>query len=164
MKRSKNTLYLTRGAVIAALYVALTYLSALLGLSSGAIQLRLSEALTVLPLFFPEAILGLFIGCIIANLLTGAVVWDVIFGSLATLVGAVGAHLLRRLPPRLIWIATVPTILANAIIVPLVLIFACSVPDSYVFLFLTVGTGELLSAGVLGTLLYHMLHRTRVMK
>lgn len=164
MKRTKNTVYLTRGALIAALYVALTSVSALMGLASGAIQLRLSEALTILPVFFPEAIPGLFIGCIIANFLTGAAIWDVIFGSLATLIGALGAYLLRRLPTRLIWIATLPTVLANAVIVPFVIIFASSTPDAYEFLFLTVGAGEIISASVLGTLLYGLLIRTRALK
>ena len=161
MKRTKNTLFLTRGAVIAALYVALTFVSSLMGLASGAIQLRLSEALTILPLFLPEAVPGLFIGCILANLLTGSVIWDVIFGSLATLIGALGAYLLRMLPKKLIFLATLPTILANAVIVPFVIIFAYGSSDAYGFLFLTVGLGELLSAGVLGMLLYRLLLRTR---
>ena len=161
MKRTKNTLFLTRGAVIAALYVALAFVSSLMGLASGAIQLRLSEALTILPLFLPEAVPGLFIGCILANLLTGSVIWDVIFGSLATLIGALGAYLLRMLPKKLIFLATLPTILANAVTVPFVIIFAYGSTDAYGFLFLTVGVGELLSAGVLGMLLYRLLLRTR---
>lgn len=164
MKKTQTTLYLTRGAIIASLYVALTFLSSLMGLASGAIQLRLSEALTILPVIFPEAIPGLFIGCILANLLTSAAVWDVIFGSLATLIGALGAYLLRRLPVRWIWIATIPTVLANAVIVPFVIIFAYGATDAYGFLFLTVGAGEILSAGVLGTLLYRLLRRTKMLK
>ena len=95
-----TTLYLTRGALIAALYVSLTYASSLFGLSSGAIQFRLSEMLCILPVFMPEAVVGLTLGCLIANLLTGAVVWDIIFGSLATLMGAVGARLLSKLPDK----------------------------------------------------------------
>ena len=94
MKKS-STLYLTRGAMIAALYVALTYLSSLVGLASGAIQFRLSEMLCILPILLPEATLGLTLGCAIANLLTSGVIWDVIFGTLATFIGAVGARLLR---------------------------------------------------------------------
>ena len=91
-----QTKQLTRGAMIAALYVVLTYISFLCGLSSGAIQVRISEALCVLPAFFPEAIPALFIGCALANLLTGSILWDIIFGSLATLIGAFGAYLLRN--------------------------------------------------------------------
>ena len=155
MKR-KNTpaLYLTRGAIIAALYVVLTYISAMLGLSSGVIQLRISEALCILPIFFPEAVPGLYVGCIIANLLTAANPWDILFGSFATLIGAFGAWLLRKLKPSLMWIATLPTVVANALIVPPVLIFAYGAEDAYWFILLTVSAGEILSAGVLGYILY----------
>ena len=151
------TLQLTRGAVIAALYTVLTYLAALFGLSSGVIQFRLSEMLCILPLFIPEAVPGLFIGCLVSNLLTGAAVWDVIFGSLATLIGAIGARLLRRLPEKLVWVATLPTIVANALIVPPVLILAYGVEDAFIFLVMTVGLGELVCAGVGGYFLYRML-------
>ncbi len=164
MKRTKSALFLTRGAVIAALYVGLTFVSSLMGLASGAIQLRLSEALTILPVFFPEAIPGLFVGCILANLLTSAAIWDVIFGSLATLIGALGAYLLRRLPNKLMWLATLPTVISNAVTVPFVIIFAYGATDAYGFLFFTVGMGEILSAGLLGTLLYHTLIRTKALK
>ncbi|MBO5908148.1 MAG: QueT transporter family protein [Clostridia bacterium] len=161
MKRKLNSLYLTRGAAVAACYIALTYLSAMLGLSSGVIQLRISEALCILPIFMPEATLGLFIGCIISNLITSAVIWDVIFGSLATLIGAVGALALKRLPPRFIWCATLPTVIANALIIPPVLIFAYGVTDAYWFIVTTVGIGEILSATVCGTALYFALKRVR---
>ena len=158
MKRSQNTrtatIRLTRGSIIAALYVALTFCAAIFGLSSGVIQFRLSEMLCILPLFLPEAIPGLFVGCILSNLLTGAAFWDVIFGSVATLIGAVGARLLRNLPEKLIWLSTVPTLLANALIVPGVLILAYGVPDSYIFLVLTVGLGELVCACFGGYVLY----------
>lgn len=160
--KKNTTLYLTRGALIAALYVALTYASALFGLSSGAIQFRISEMLCILPVFMPEAIVGLTLGCLISNLLTGAVVWDIIFGTVATLIGALGARLLRRLPAKLMWIATIPTILANAIIVPFVLIYAYGVPDAYPYLILTVGIGELVCAGVMGSVLYYTLRKSRV--
>ena len=150
----KATLYMTRGALVGALYVVLTMISALFGLSSGAIQLRISEALCVLPIFMPEAIPGLFIGCILSNLIAGGIIWDVIFGSLATLIGAIGAHILRNLPKKLAWLATLPTILANMIIVPFVIIYAYGAPESYPFLMLTVGIGEAISAGVFGYLLY----------
>ena len=159
-----QTLYLTRGALIAALYVALTYASALFGLASGTIQFRLSEMLCILPIFLPEAVVGLTVGCLLANILTGAVLWDVIFGTLATLIGAVGARLLRKLPERLKPIATLPTIFANALIVPFVLIFAYGAPDAYWFLFLTVGLGEAVCAGALGTCLYYSLKKTEIFK
>ena len=87
--RNKKVLFITQGAVIAAIYVVLTYIVSLLGLTNGVIQVRLSEALTILPVFTPAAIPGLVVDCVISNILTGAVIWDVIFGSLATLIGAV---------------------------------------------------------------------------
>lgn len=149
-KTRKITLYTTRGALVGALYVVLTLVSSLFGLSSGVIQFRISEALCVLPIFLPEAVPGLFIGCVISNLIAAGNVWDVIFGSLATLIGAIGARLLKDLPKKLLWLATLPTIIANMLMVPLVLIFAYGAPDSYLFLMLTVGVGELVCAGALG--------------
>lgn len=159
-KTKKITLYTTRGALIAALYVALTELATLVGLSSGVIQFRISEAFCILPLFMPEAVPALFVGCILSNLLVpGVVIWDIIFGSLATLIGAVGARLLRNIPERFKWIATIPTILANALIVPFVLIYAYGAPDSYFFLMLTVGIGEVVCAGIGGSALYYILRK-----
>ena len=76
--RNKKVLFITQGAVIAAIYVVLTYIVSLLGLTNGVIQVRLSEALTILPVFTPAAIPGLVVGCVISNILTGAVIWDVI--------------------------------------------------------------------------------------
>lgn len=157
----RSLLYLTRGALIAALYVALTYLSALFGLSSGVIQFRISEALCILPIFMPEAIPGLAIGCMIANLATGAVFWDILFGTLATLIGALGAYLLRKLPEKLIFIATLPTVVSNTLIIPAVLIYAYGAPDAYPYLMLTVAIGEIVCALLGGDLLYHTLKKTR---
>ena len=145
--------------MIAAIYVILTMLSAFMGLSSGAIQLRLSEAMCLLPLIFPEAALGLTLGCALANLLTGCVFWDILFGSVATLIGALGAYLLRKLPEKYDFVATLPTILANAIIVPFVLMWAYGVSDGYFYLMLTVGIGEALSAGLLGTIIYRQMKK-----
>lgn len=145
--------------MIAAIYVALTMLSALMGLSSGAIQLRLSEAMCLLPLILPEAIVGLTLGCALANFITGCAVWDIVFGSVATLIGAVGAYLLKRLPEKYEFVATIPTVLANAVIVPFVLKWAYGIEDGYWFLFATVGIGEVLSAGILGTFLYKNLKK-----
>ena len=163
MKRTSNVVrYTARGAIVAALYVLLTAISAMLGLSSGVIQLRISEALCILPIFMPEATVGLFVGCLISNLITsGGVIWDIIFGSLATLIGAIGARLMRRLPEKLHWMATLPTVVANAIIVPLVLIFAYGAEEAYWFILLTVTVGELGSALVGGTALYYLVKKNR---
>jgi len=164
MKKRSLTLYLTRGAAVSALYVALTFISSLVGLSSGVIQLRLSEALCILPLFLPEAIPGLFVGCMIANLVSGAVFWDIIFGSLATLIGAVGARVMRRLPERLKWLATLPTVVSNSLIVPPVLIYAYGVPEGYLFITVTVAVGEILSATLFGSLLYYKIKKSDLIK
>ena len=150
--RNKKVLFITQGAVIAAIYVVLTYIVSLLGLTNGVIQVRLSEALTILPVFTPAAIPGLVVGCVISNILTGAVIWDVIFGSLATLIGAVGTYLLRK-HHRILY--PLPPIIANTVIVPLVLTYAYGVPDALWFSALTVCAGEVISCGVLGLLLYH---------
>ena len=155
-KKTRNgILYLTRGAMIAACYVVLTYLSNLFGLANGAIQFRISEALCILPIFLPEAVPGLFVGCLISNLITAFNVFDVIFGSLATLIGAVITRALRVLPERIKWLATLPPVISNAVIVPFVLIYAYGVPDGYFYLLLTVAVGELVCATGLGTALYY---------
>ena len=160
MKSRKNsTLYTTRGALIAAVYVALTLLASTMGMSSGVIQFRFSEALCILPIFLPEAIPGLFIGCLVSNLIAGGVIWDIIFGSIATLIGAIGSRLLKDLPEGTKWIATLPTVISNMIIVPLVLIFAYGAPDSYIFLMITVGFGEAVCAGIGGSALYYLMKK-----
>ena len=150
-----TTKRICRAGVIAALYVVLTYLASLLGLSSGVIQVRLSEALCILPIFLPAAIPGLAVGCLLANALTGAVVMDIVLGPVATLAGAVGTWLLRR-HPRL---AILPPILANVIIVPWVLRYGYGMPDAIWYMMLTVGAGEVISVGGLGTVLYEALRR-----
>lgn len=149
MNRHMTTRALTQGAVIAALYVALTYIASLLGLSSGVIQIRLSEALCVLPLFLPASIPGLYIGCLLANILTGCVALDILMGPIATLMGAVGTYLLRS-HPRL---ALLPPILSNAIIVPIVLRYGYGMGDAMWYMVVTVGIGEVISVGILGSLL-----------
>ena len=154
MKR-KSLLFFTQGAMIAALYAALTLVASALGLSSGVIQLRLSEALIVLTVFTPAAIPGLTIGCLLSNLLTGAAAWDIVFGSFATLLGALGGYFLRRYP----YAVPIPNIVSNTVIVPLVLRYAYGVPDALPFLFTTVFIGEFLSTGVFGLFLYSVLKK-----
>ncbi len=149
MKSKKKIRGIAAGAIIASSYVVLTYIAAAFNLSSGAIQIRLSEALTILPIFTPYAIPGVFIGCLLANLLTGCAITDVIFGSLATLIGAIGTYFLRKKPI----LATLPPILANAIIVPFILIYVYNLEGAYPYFFLTVLAGEVISCGILGLLL-----------
>ena len=156
-KNHKKALFITQAAVIAAVYVVMTVFINAFNLASGAIQVRISEALTILPVFTPAAIPGLFVGCIIANTVTGAVIWDIIFGSLATLAGAVGTRLLRKVPN----LAVLPPILANTIVVPLVLRFAYKLPDAIWYLAVTVCVGEIISCGILGLILYFALNRRK---
>lgn len=147
----EKTLHLTRAALIAALYVILTFLAQIFGLASGAIQFRLSEALTCMPLFYKEAIPGLWIGCILANLLTGCAMWDIVFGSVATLLGALGTYYIGRKKAAL---GPVFPIASNMLIVPAVLQQVYGSADSYWFLMVTVGIGEIVCCGLLGMLLY----------
>ena len=156
----KKTRLLTQSALIAALYVVLTYVSSLAGLASGAVQVRISEALTVLPAFAFSAVPGLFVGCVAANLLTGAALWDIVFGSLATLLGALGTYYFGRNK----YFAPVFPIIANTAIIPFVLKIVYGVSEGYGFLFLTIFAGEFISCGVLGLFLYNSVKRARIFK
>ncbi len=146
---NKKIIRLCQGAMIAALYVVLTYVANALGLANGAIQVRFSEALCILPIFTPAAIPGLFVGCLLSNILNGCIIWDIIFGSIATLIGAVGTYLLRKTK----FIFTLPPVIANAVIVPFVLRYAYMVGDAHWFLVVTVAAGEIISVCILGMLL-----------
>ena len=148
MKKTKSR-FIAEGAMIAALYVILTYVAMLFGLDKMAVQLRFSEALTVLPIFTPAAIPGLFAGCLIANILTGCAIVDVILGSLATLIAAIITRKLSKIP----YLASIPPIVANTVIIPPVLSFVYHVETALPLIYVSVFLGELLSAGVLGTLL-----------
>ena len=112
--KKKTTLCLVQAALIPAMYVALTYLSNMAGLW----EVRFSEALCILPYFTGAAVPGLTVGCVLANILTGCPLWDVVFGSLATLIGAYIARLLHK---KSWWLAPWPNIIANTIAVPLIL-------------------------------------------
>lgn len=156
--KNKNVLFITQAGIIAALYVVLTALSSAVGLSSGAIQVRLSEALTILPIFTPAAIPGLFIGCLISNtFVSGSILVDIIFGSLATLAAAYGTYALRKYK----FAAPIPPILANTIVVPFILRYGYGLPDAIFFMAVTVFIGEFISAGVFGTFLTKVLLKYR---
>ena len=182
MKNKKSVLFIAQAAMIAALYVVLTLLANALGLANYAIQLRFSEALTILPFFTPAAIPGLFVGCLIANLLTGAMPLDIIFGSLATLIGALGTYALAKHFRKsgknhtakqelskekascknqtlAKWLSPLPPIIANTIVVPFVLSYVYHLPGSIPYFMLTVGLGEVLSCGVLGMILLNILKK-----
>ena len=140
MKKSNKVTFLTQAAVIAAIYVVLTIIFA--PFSFGEVQVRISEALTILPFFTPAAIPGLFVGCIIANLFGGAIPADIIFGSIATLLGALGTYALRK---KSRFLAPLPPIIANT--------YGYGVNLPIPFMMLTVGIGEVLSCGVIGLVL-----------
>ena len=158
MKNKRKTTNLAIAAIIAALYVVLTYLASAQALASYAIQVRFSEALTILPIFTPAAIPGLFVGCVLANLLTGCAVWDVVFGSLATLLGAIGTYLLRKHRVT----ALLPPIVANTLVVPPVLLYVYGLEGTYLFFTLTVCLGEVISCGILGTVLRKSLEKSKL--
>lgn len=161
---NKKVLSLVHAAVIAAIYVVFTMLARVFGLDSGVIQVRFSEALTILPFFTPAAIPGLFAGCLLSNLLLGNHPLDVIFGSLATLLGAFGTYFLCRplkINPANRWLAPIPPILANTLIVPFILAYVYRFEGSLLYFMLTVGAGEVISCGVLGLLLLAVLQKYR---
>ena len=157
-----HVLFMAQAAMIAAIYVVLTFIANAFGLANHAIQVRISEVLTILPYFTPAAIPGLLVGCLISNILTGCILPDIIFGSLATLIGALGTYALRKWK----WCAPVTPILANTLIVPLVLIYGygflidgVSIAYCYGYYALTVGIGEIISCGIFGMILLFTLEK-----
>lgn len=162
--RNKKVLFMVQAAMIAAIYVALTFVSSLMGLASGTIQVRVSEALCILPVFTTAAIPGLWLGCLLANLLTGGILVDVVFGSIATLLGAVGTYFLRKHR----FACTLPPVAANMVIVPLVLRYGYGFITEYngidwslPFNAVTVGIGEIITCVVMGGVLLRVLSKYR---
>ena len=151
--KRKSVYWITSGAMIAAVYVVLTVV--LSPISYGAIQVRIAEALTIMPLFTSAAVPGLFVGCMIANIMGGAVIWDIIFGSLATLIGAAGGWLLRKNR----WLVPIPTIVSNTVIIPFVLKFGYGENLPLPLLFLSIAAGEIAGCYILGELLASFLAR-----
>ena len=152
---NSKTLYLTQGAIIAALYVILTLITNAAGLASGVIQVRISEALCILPIFTPAAVPGLLVGCLTSNVMTCCAPWDIVFGSLATLIGAYGSYLLRNHKLA----AVIPPILANTLIIPWILHLVYQFPGSVLYFTATVFAGEFISIAILGTLLRIVLEK-----
>ncbi len=152
-----KTYYIACAALIAALYTVLTVIAAGFNLASGAIQVRFSECLTILPFFTSAAIPGLTLGCLISNLITGCALPDIIFGTLATLLGALGSYALRRNR----YLCSIPPVVSNALIIPFVLTYAYHIPGGIPFFMLTVGLGELISCMVFGQILLSALLKVR---
>ncbi len=156
LSRRTHTASLTQAAIIAALYLVLTFFANALGLANYAIQVRFSESLCILPYFTKAAIPGLFIGCLLSNILTGCALPDIIFGSLATLIGGIFTYSLRKYK----WAAPIGPIISNALIVPFVLLYAYGIKPLW-FSFVTVAIGEIISCGILGMLLLKALEKYR---
>lgn len=154
--RRFHTVSITRAAIIAALYIVLTFFANALGLANSAIQIRFSESLCILPYFTKTAIPGLFIGCLLSNIMTGCALPDIIFGSLATLIGGIITYVLRKYK----WAAPIGPIVSNALIVPFVLLYAYEIKPLW-FSFVTVTIGEIISCGILGMLLLKTLEKYR---
>lgn len=153
--RDKKVTYLVQAAIIAAIYVVLVEV---FNFSSfGPIQFRIAEALTILPFFTPAAIPGLFVGCLLANILGGAIPADIICGSLATLVAAYISYKLRKVK----WLVPIPPIVLNILVVPYVLKYGYGVDNIIPYLMLTVGVGELIVCGVIGMTLLLALNKYR---
>ena len=142
--RNKKVQFITQGAVIAAIYVVLVLIFDTF--SFGPIQFRIAEVLTIMPYFTPAAIPGLFVGCLIANIIGGGLIWDIVFGSIATLIGAVGTYLVRKNK----WLVPLPPIIANTIIVPFVLKYAYGYDGLLVYFMFTVGLSEIIVCGIIG--------------
>lgn len=153
---NKKTIFITEAAVIAAIYTVLVMVFN--AFSFGPIQVRVAEALTILPYFTPAAIPGVTLGCLLSAILTpGVHILDMIFGSLATLIAAILSYYVRRYK----FLVPVPPIVANALIVPWVLRYAYNIPDAIPFMMLTVGFGEFIAAGILGMFLLFALNNVK---
>ena len=154
-KTNQSVRKLAQGAVIAALYVVLTIIFA--PISFGAVQVRIAEIMTIMPLFTPAAIPGLFLGCVLANLLGGAIIWDVIFGSIATLIGAALGYMLRKNR----WLVPIPAIVSNTIIVPLVLRYGYAIDMPLYLMAIYIALGEIVGCYLLGELFASLLLKHR---
>lgn len=166
---NKKIIHLVYGAIIAAGYAAATYVSALLGIAYGPIQFRFSEALTVLSVFTPAAIPGLTIGCILGNLSSPFGIWDIAFGSLATLFAAVTARMLRNVTAKgLPLLSIVMPVIFNALIVGAEITILMPTGEANFAAFsvaaLEVGAGELAVCLAGGIPVYYALKKTDIFK
>ena len=150
---STNTRTLVRAALIAALYTVLTLL--LQPLSYGEVQIRFSEALTLLPILLPEAVPALAVGCLLANILGGCTIFDIVFGTLATLLAALCT---RRLRDRF-WLAALMPVLFNGVIVGAVVHYCYAPVFPLPLSMLSVAAGEAVACLVVGPLLIRVMQR-----
>ena len=158
MSKSRfTTRQIATAGIIAAVYAVMSLCSSVFGIAYGPIQCRFSEALTVLPFLLPEAIPGLFIGCLVTNLMSTVGPLDIIFGSLATLLAALWT---RKMPNK--WLAPLPPVICNAVIIGAMIAryevgFTGAFWSAFAFNAFTVGLGEAIACYVLGLLLLHAL-------
>lgn len=153
--RNQKVLFTVQAAMIAAIYVVLVTIFNYW--SFGPVQFRIAEALTILPYFTPAAIPGLFIGCLLSNILGGAIIADIFFGSVATLIGALGTYALRKHK----FLTPLPPIIANTLIVPFVLKYGYGTSEAIPYMFVTVGLSEIIVCGVFGMILLSSLNKYR---
>ncbi len=160
--------YITAAAVIAAIYAALTYLGGFFGLSYGPIQIRFSEALTVLPIFTPAAIPGLTVGCFIANIGSFNPL-DMIFGSFATFLAALLTYFLKDITfKKLPILALLPPIIINALLIgfEIAVFYLGEGYSFYGFIIsaIEVGIGQFIACYGLGLPLYLALKTKKITK
>ena len=148
---------LAQGAIIAAVYALLTIFLA--PISSGLVQCRVSEAMSVLPYFTFSAVPGLFIGCLLANLLTGAPIYDVVFGSLATLIAAFITYKMRNTVSK--YMAPLPSVVVNALVVGWLLTYVYQVGATYWAAVGYVAIGQAIACFALGIPLMSLMERFR---
>lgn len=159
-KSSLSVSGIVRAAVIAALYAALSFLTGFIPSIGGVFQFRVSEALTILPYFTASAVPGLAIGCLITNIILGGGPYDIIFGTAATLLGAVGTRLLRKHK----FLASLPPIAANTVIMPFAIALTAGTFEAFPLFMLSVGLEEFVSCGILGTVLLLALEKRNLFK
>ena len=156
--QNKKIRYLTQAAIIAAIYVVLTLFSK--PLTFGLVEVRISEALCVLPFLMPSTVWGLFIGCFISNLFTGSIL-DVVVGSFATLIGAYFSSKTRNK-----WLCPLPTVLSNAILIPFVIMNYSRIwsISAYFTAFAGVFASEVASVYIIGMILLLALEKNKIFK
>ena len=159
-----STKFLVRAAAVAAIYVALTYLAGLMNLAYGPVQFRFSEALTVLPFLLPEAVPGLFIGCVVSNLISPYGALDLVVGSLATLLAAFWTGKCRNR-----YLAPLPPVICNAVLVGAMIAWyevgsSALFPPAFAYNALTVGAGEAAVCYLLGLPLVRVLENRGALK
>ena len=154
-KSGNNVKFIVKASLIAAIYVVLVMVFA--PISFSVFQVRIAEALTILPFFTPAAIPGLFVGCLLGNIIGGAIIWDIVFGSLATLCAAVISYKLRKKS----WLVPVPPIIINTVVVGVILKYAYGLEGGLLFLMGTVFVGEIIAVYGIGMILLNALKPLR---